>query len=128
MTTETPNMPDLTLVQKLTALVLGLPALATFLTSFGLFNLTEHQVSSLQDLLLILVIPAAVMIFSDFGIRKARNDRLAQENSGSTFSTVINEAEPLGSGHIEVKVDSTLDDDVTKIRQEQLPGFGDLRS
>lgn len=104
MSTQTPTtevksveMPNLTTAQKITGLVLAIPAVASFLESFGVYNLSEKQVSSLQDLLLLLVIPALGLLVSDAGLRAARNARVAKVETAQIHADAAVAAAAAGS-------------------------------
>lgn len=72
------DMPDLTLVQKISAVVAGVPVIATFLNVFGVYSLSSEQESALTKLLIFIGGLIILFLGSDAKIRSARNARAAQ--------------------------------------------------
>jgi hypothetical protein len=80
--------PDITPAQVVGLVVVGIPAVATLLRVFGVYDLTDEQIGSLNDLLQWAGIVAAGLFVSDAGLRSARNVSQAKVDAAAVTAPV----------------------------------------
>jgi hypothetical protein len=83
---ETPNV---TTVQKIASVAAGVPLFAKLLEVFGVYSLSQAQVSSLQDVITWMVPLAIGLIGSDAFLRGKRNDRAAVVEAAKAVAPVV---------------------------------------
>lgn len=84
--------PDLTPAQIIGLLIAAVPALASLLRAFGVFDLTAVQTAALTEALQWAAVAASTLFVADAGLRAARNAAEAK-----TIAAVATSSDPQGT-------------------------------
>jgi hypothetical protein len=101
--------PDVTPAQVAAVLVAGVPAVATLLSAFGIYELSKDQQDALAGVLTWSAVLAGLLIGSDATLRTARNVVDAKRDAAAFAGAAVAAAPALPAYDDEVELASSAD-------------------